>query len=98
MKHDDDLDAFMRAATPPGNVSPERLANLVATTMVRVPLRRSWRDAVRAWWPDVVGRYAVPMATAAMLGLIVGHHVVPAEDGAVQIVALLSPSIVLAGF
>ena len=98
MKPDDDLDAFIRAATPPPHLPPERVAAVVAATLARVPPRSPRRDAGSAWWSGLVLRYAVPMATAAMLGLIVGRQILPAGDRAPQIAYFVSSSTVLAGF
>jgi hypothetical protein len=91
------LDEFVRQATPEVELGRHRLDGLAAATLFRLPERRSWRDAVRAWWPELVGRYALPMATAAALGLVVGHHILPANPP--QAVGFfMSSSLVLAGY
>jgi hypothetical protein len=98
MSPDDELDRFVRAAVPPAAPHPARVSALIAATLARVPRRWSPLDRVRAFWPDWVERYAIPMATAAMLGLLVGRQMAPIADAADQISMFLSPSIVLAGF
>lgn len=98
MNRDDELDHFVRAAVPPAFPQPERVEALIAETLASRPQRRSLLDRMRAFWPDWVERYAIPMATAAVLGLLVGRQMSPLADAAEQIGVLFAPSIVLAGF
>ncbi len=74
MTSDDELDAFVRSSVPPSAVPPHRVAAEVAATLVRLPPRRDWRAWVQGW---VILRYAVPVATAVMLGLVVGRDILP---------------------
>lgn len=98
MSRNDELDRFVRAAVPPVVPQADRVRTLIEATLASVPQRRSVLDRVRAVWPDWVKRYAIPMATAAMLGLLVGRQMSPLVDATEQINVLFSPSIALAGF
>ena len=91
----DGLDAWVRQATPHPDIAPERVEAVIDSVLARLPApsRRdsAWaRLAVRLGLdPDLsrapiaaVGRLAVPMAAAAVLGLIVGRSLETAETTA----------------
>lgn len=83
----DDLDEMMRRLVPPVEVPPERAARVVAGVMARldsgaggggevIPLRRPWMGRVAL----SLSRFALPMAAAAMLGLVVGEGLRPSGE------------------
>lgn len=91
------LDNFVRSALPPVEVSDRRLDRLSHAVLARLDRPAPWRRLVD-WLPSPVGRYALPMATAAMLGLMVGRHLAPPEPLFPAQSLLASSSTVLAGF
>jgi len=85
----DDLDRFMRRARPPAEVSDERAARVVAGVMARLEAGPSARPtawaALGGWLAGLASlpRFAVPMAAAAVLGVVVGQSLRPADHAAV---------------
>ena len=81
----DDLDEVMRRLVPPVEVAPDRAARVMETVMARLDERSRVTD-FRAQWADwlahllSVSRFALPMAAAALLGLVVGRDLRPAGD------------------
>jgi len=74
MTHDP-LDDFVRGAFPPVEVSPDRIHRLVGGAMARLDeARRPWDWTV---WRELLApltRFALPMAAAALLGIVVGER------------------------
>jgi len=94
MNADDKLDEFIRGIRPAPQISPERLERLIYSTLDNLPLQR---NVTWLHWPQWFGRYAVPMATAALLGLIIGTYVLPVAESTYTGLYYNS-STVLAGF
>jgi hypothetical protein len=97
MSSDDMLDHFIRTTIPRVEVSSDRLDRLISATLARPPQRLTWAHILLAWGPQLVRRYALPMATAAILGLVVGRYAVPA-DRAAPTGLYFTSSTILAGF
>lgn len=83
----DDLDEMMRRLAPPVEVTPERAARVMAGVMARLDERMGAEPAVvamkRPWMRRVVlplSRFALPMAAAAMLGIVVGEGLRPSGE------------------
>lgn len=92
----DPLDTFLRRAAPPVRVSDDRLDRLISATLARAPERRPAPPSRRAAWADMLFRWALPLATAGILGVMVGQNMTPAESAPASL-PLLSTSFVLAG-
>lgn len=78
MRADDDLDDIMRRLAPPMEVSPERAERVMNRVMaglddrsMAAPSRPSFREWLAGLMP--LSRFALPMAAAALLGIVVGH-------------------------
>lgn len=76
----DPLDSFVREAIAPVDVSDERLravmnATLQAVDRCVVPARPSLRQRMIHFWTAPLWRYAAPMTTAVILGLVVGASI-----------------------
>jgi hypothetical protein len=87
----DPLDAFLRSAAPPANPSDERVQDMMAGVMARLdqqPPARSWGSVWRVLFAPVP-RYTVQMATAALLGVLLGAAL-PQKEETVQQVPLVS--------
>ncbi|MBI3445044.1 MAG: hypothetical protein HY055_06725 [Magnetospirillum sp.] len=87
----DDLDDLMRNLVPPMIVTPDRAARVMESVLIRLdqcpqaqPQSQSWGGALLAWLAGLVPvpRYAMPMAAAALLGIVVSQGLQPAEDAA----------------
>lgn len=82
----DDLDRFVRGATPPAEVTEDRAARVMAGVMARLdrrPAPPASKWAVLARWLGRLTpppRFAVPMAAAVLLGVVVGQGLRPAEE------------------
>ena len=66
----DPLDDLVRAALPPVEVTPERVDRLIGAVMLRLdrqPRSVGWLAMLLP-----VSRFALPMAAAAALGMLVG--------------------------
>lgn len=81
----DELDQFMRGLRRPAEVGDERAARVMGAVMARLPERRKpgILSALAAAWP--VGlvpsvRFALPMAAAALLGIVVGQGLRPSDE------------------
>lgn len=92
----DPLDDFLRRAAPPVRVSGDRLDRLIGATLARAPERRPAPPCRRATWADMLFRWALPLATAGILGVMVGQDLAPAETAPAPL-PFLSTSFVLAG-
>ena len=81
----DDLDEMMRRLVPPVEVAPARAARVMERVMARLDERPPVTD-FRAQWVDwlahllPVSRFALTMAAAALLGIVVGQDLRPAGD------------------
>lgn len=89
---------------PRAEVSAERVDRVIDQVMARIPPRsvdlgrRHWLGLVAGWLARPLPRFAMPMAAAAALGLVVGQHLQAAE-AATQLAALLSATTIYgAGF
>ena len=83
----DDLDELMRHLAPPVTVAPERAALVVESVLARLDepaFSRSRRSPLMSWLAGLVpvSRFAMPMAAAALLGVVVGQGLQPATDAA----------------
>lgn len=97
---EDPFDRFIRTSLPPVDLSQDRVDRLTDAVFARLPaqppLSAPTRPRARrgggfvGGWFDLIGRFAVPMATAAALGLVVGAQITPSE-GAAQIADLFAP-------
>jgi hypothetical protein len=87
----DDLDRLVRGAMPPAKVTEDRAARVMAGVMARLDqgcVRRPRRPFLALLAGRLAGlpslpRFAVPMAAAALLGIVVGQGLRPAENAAV---------------
>lgn len=104
---DDPLDRFMRGAVSPMDVSADRVdritdgvfARLDALPQQKPQTRRRLRlvgGAMGPSWVDLVGRFGVPMATAAALGLVIGSYSLPHESTP-QLAELFAPTYLASG-
>lgn len=78
MRADDDLDDIMRRLAPPVEVSPERAERVMTRVMARLDGRgmaAASRPSFGEWLAGLMplSRFALPMAAAALLGIVVGH-------------------------
>lgn len=91
-----DLDAFVRAARPPAEIAPCRLDALIGATLARLDQRQevAMGPAFRA----ACARFALPMAAAAALGLVVGTYVEPNPPPEQVGLLALSSSTAITGF
>lgn len=85
MSGDDELDQFMRGLRRPAEVSDERAARVMGAVMAGLPERRppGVLAALRAAWPARLvapARFALPMAAAVLLGVMVGQGLRPADE------------------
>lgn len=93
----DPLDTFMRSAAPPPDLTDDRVQVMVAGVFARLdqepPMRRP-RSALRWIFLAPRPRYAVQMATAALLGVLLGAALPQKEETVQQppLVALISAS------
>ncbi|CUW40723.1 protein of unknown function [Magnetospirillum sp. XM-1] len=80
----DDLDEVMRRLAPPVEVSPERALRVMDAVMARLDERSmaaaprpSFGGGLRGgeWLAGLLpfSRFALPMAAAVLLGIVVGH-------------------------
>jgi len=83
----DDLDELMRRLVPPVEVAPDRAARVMDRVMSRLDEQRSpvavssrgfgeWLAACLL----PVSRFALPMAAAALLGIVVGQDLRPSTE------------------
>jgi hypothetical protein len=106
----DALDDFVRGSLLSEEVAPQRVDRLVATVMARLDLVEQrqaapdWSQRCRAWaagWRTMLvpaGRFAIPMAVAVLLGVMVGNQF-QAQDTSIHVGDLLSTtSIQLASY
>ncbi|MBI5163594.1 MAG: hypothetical protein HY985_06800 [Magnetospirillum sp.] len=91
-----DLDAFVHAALTPGKIAPRRLDALIGATLARLDRRQevAMGPAFRA----ACARFALPMAAAAALGLVVGTYVAPNPPAEQVGLLALSSSTAMTGF
>jgi hypothetical protein len=76
----DDLDEMMRRLAPPVEVDPARAARVMDRVMARLDEPSAPATAgVREWLACLlpVSRFALPMAAAALLGVVVGKDLRP---------------------
>lgn len=80
--NDLDIDRLMRADALRFQASPARASRVAATVLARLPRQLPPRPSLPALCLAMLApftRLAVPMAAAAVLGLIVGHDLVAAQ-------------------
>ena len=95
----DPLDDFLRGNFPAPDLSPERVDRLIGSVMARLdrePAPRRWPQWLAALVPPVT-RFALPMAAAAVLGVMVGHGLNQAEPLSVFSQVFLSTSFLPVG-
>lgn len=77
MRADDELDDMMRRLAPPVEVSSQRAERVMQGVMARLDERSvaAARPSVGEWLANLLplSRFALPMAAAALLGIVVGH-------------------------
>jgi hypothetical protein len=76
----DDLDDMMRKLVPPVAVAPDRAARVMDRVMARLdeqPIPA--REGMSRWLASLLpmSRFALPMAAAALLGVVVGKDLRP---------------------
>jgi hypothetical protein len=81
----DPLDEMMGRLAPPVEVAPQRADRVMATVMARLdaPVAQPSRPMPKPWLYRVVlplSRFALPMAAAAMLGIVVGEGLRPSAE------------------
>jgi len=77
-----DIDSLMRSDAARFEVSSARADRVVAEVLARVPLRSPSRPSLADYCLGILApfsRLAVPMAAAAVLGVIVGHDLLAAQ-------------------
>lgn len=78
----DELDQFMRGLRRPAEVSDERATRVMGAVMAGLPERRA-PGLLAALWPARLVpsvRFALPMAAAVLLGVVVGQGLRPADE------------------
>jgi hypothetical protein len=93
----DPLDTFLSSASPPPDLTDERVQVMMAGVFARLdqaPPPRRPRSAVWRIFLAPLPRYAVQMATAALLGVLLGAALPQKEETVQQppLVALISAS------
>lgn len=82
----DDLDELMRRLVPPVEVAPDRAARVMDRVMAGLDERRSPAAAASRGFGEwlarllPVSRFALPMAAAVLLGIVVGQDLRPDTD------------------
>ncbi|KIL98403.1 hypothetical protein CCC_03686 [Paramagnetospirillum magnetotacticum MS-1] len=81
----DELDEIVAKLVPPVEVAPERAAHVMDRVMARLddprPAAASF-SGLTGWLAGLVpvSRFALPMAAAALLGIVVGQGLRPSSD------------------
>lgn len=93
----DPLDSFVKSAAPPVEISDERVHALTsAVQMLIVPPRPRHGILSRRQppIPPALPRYALPMVTAALLGVLLGSTLQPRDEArqSLPLVSLISAS------
>ncbi|PKU24371.1 hypothetical protein [Telmatospirillum siberiense] len=88
----DPLDNFVNSAAPPVKIADSRVHDLTTAVQMRIDhLPSTGRIAFPPpSMPSVLPRYALPMATAALLGVLLGSAVLPQREAMAQRPPLLS--------
>ncbi|EME68584.1 hypothetical protein H261_17568 [Paramagnetospirillum caucaseum] len=81
----DDLDDLMGRLAPPVEVAPDRVARVMDRVMARLDEPRPATVAALGFGRWLAGlpllsRFALPMAAAALLGIVVGRDLRPAAE------------------
>ncbi len=89
----DPLDSVLRGASPPADISDERIQTMIAGVLAQLdpiaPPRPSWRSILWRILLPPLPRYIVQMATAALLGVLLGAAL-PQKEETVQQPPLVS--------
>lgn len=91
----DELDEMMGRLAPPPEVTSDRVARVMGNVMARLDETRPATGSVSrfaSWLAGLVpvSRFALPMAAAALLGIVVGQEVRPAGEAVALDQALVS--------
>ena len=95
----DGLDDFIRSGIPAADIPQERMERVSAAVFASLDAQQRRRR--RSWFFDLsslIGRYAFPMVTAAVVGIVIGQNALATVE-VLRLNGLIDPaSSVMDGF